>query len=70
MPNYSLPPTNIYPLTVTPISTAMSREREELAAEPDDFEEDASLDSIGILEYLIKPGKTYGQCHVIFRTVH
>jgi hypothetical protein len=48
----------------------MSREREELAAEPDDFEEDASLDSIGILEYLIKPGKTYGQCHVIFRTVH
>jgi hypothetical protein len=41
----------------------MTEEYEELATEPDDFDGETYVDSIGMLEYLIAPGKTYGQCH-------
>lgn len=41
----------------------MSDEYEEQALEPDEYYEEDYVDSIAMLELLVKPGKTIGQCH-------
>jgi hypothetical protein len=42
----------------------MNEEYKDQVAESDGFEEETYIGSIGMLEYLIKPGKNYGQCRL------
>jgi hypothetical protein len=39
----------------------MDDEHDEQVSEPDDFDEEDNVDSIGMLELLVGPGKTIGQ---------
>jgi hypothetical protein len=45
------------------ILAAMNEEYDEQVSKPNDLDEEDFVDSIGMLELLVRPGKTIGQCH-------